>query len=165
MLDTNVCAKILRERSPELLALLTNEVNKGNRFVISATTYAALRTGALRHPDTDGQTALVDAFVQRLDGVLAVDAAAVDGALLVATVLHSNYMTGLLTPESWVSEEDAFDQAAKPGHTMSVLFSDREVSEIGHALVAKTVLVTDRAEELKFIRALKSVSWNWERIS
>lgn len=71
MLDTDTSSYVIRERDARLLATFQTQVRAGANVFISAVTYAELRLGALRSRSAPRHTAAIQAFCERLDGVLA----------------------------------------------------------------------------------------------
>ena len=83
MLDTRLCAYIMREQPEAVLTRLEQAVLRGDRIVISAVTWAARASG----PATQ---ALADAFCASLDAVLAWDRAAVDATTVIKAALAAD---------------------------------------------------------------------------
>ena len=52
MLDTCICSFIMREQPVSVISRLATEVERGNRIVVSAVTYAEMRYGQIgkKHP-------------------------------------------------------------------------------------------------------------------
>lgn len=73
MLDTCICSYIMRKRPASVLQRLTNEVEQGNRIVISAITYAEMRYVQIGKKASAKHKVLVDEFVERVDAVLSWD--------------------------------------------------------------------------------------------
>lgn len=87
MLDTCICSFIMRERPASVIQRLASEVERGNRIVISAITYAEMRYGQIGKKAAAKHKMLVDEFVKRLDAVLPWDHHAVDATVEAMRVL------------------------------------------------------------------------------
>ncbi|KVP70782.1 PIN domain-containing protein [Burkholderia ubonensis] len=131
MLDTNICSYIMRERPPVVLSRLQSCVGAQHRIVVSAVTYAEMRFGAIGRKASPKHADLVTAFVARLDGVLPLDAAAVDATTAVRTELAARG-----TP---IGANDA--------------------SIAGHAIAAGAVLVTHNTREFGRVGGLSFEDW------
>lgn len=131
MLDTNICSFIMRERPPEVLAKLQACVDAQQRIVVSAVTYAEMRFGSIGKKASPKHSALVSAFVARLDGVLPWDAAAVDETTRIRVELASRG-----TP-----------------------IGDNDAAIAGHAIAADAVLVTNNVREFKRVPGLRIEDW------
>ncbi len=70
MLDTCICAFVMREMPLSVLERLTREVAANNRIVISAITYAEMRYDQIGRKAPAKLASAIDAFVRRLHGVL-----------------------------------------------------------------------------------------------
>ncbi|KVD02379.1 twitching motility protein PilT [Burkholderia ubonensis] len=131
MLDTNICSYIMRERPPVVLSRLQSCVGAQHRIVVSAVTYAEMRFGAIGRKASPKHVDLVTAFVARLDGVLPLDAAAVDATTAVRAELAARG-----TP---IGANDA--------------------SIAGHAIAAGAVLVTHNTREFGRVDGLSFEDW------
>ncbi|KWB50070.1 PIN domain-containing protein [Burkholderia ubonensis] len=131
MLDTNICSYIMRERPPVVLSRLQSCVGAQHRIVVSAVTYAEMRFGAIGRKASPKHADLVTAFVARLDGVLPLDAAAVDATTAVRAELAARG-----TP---IGANDA--------------------SIAGHAIAAGAVLVTHNTREFGRVGGLSFEDW------
>ncbi|KWE87474.1 PIN domain-containing protein [Burkholderia ubonensis] len=131
MLDTNICSYIMRERPPVVLSRLQSCVGAQHRIVVSAVTYAEMRFGAIGRKASPKHADLVTAFVARLDGVLPLDAAAVDATTAVRAELAARG-----TP---IGANDA--------------------SIAGHAIAAGAVLVTHNTREFGRVDGLSFQDW------
>ncbi|KVA71213.1 twitching motility protein PilT [Burkholderia ubonensis] len=131
MLDTNICSYIMRERPPVVLSRLQSCVGAQHRIVVSAVTYAEMRFGAIGRKASPKHADLVTAFVARLDGVLPLDAAAVDATTAVRAELAARG-----TP---IGANDA--------------------SIAGHAIAAGAVLVTHNTREFGRVDGLSFEDW------
>ncbi|KWO84273.1 twitching motility protein PilT [Burkholderia ubonensis] len=131
MLDTNICSYIMRERPPVVLSRLQSCVGAQHRIVVSAVTYAEMRFGAIGRKVSPKHADLVTAFVARLDGVLPLDAAAVDATTAVRAELAARG-----TP---IGANDA--------------------SIAGHAIAAGAVLVTHNTREFGRVDGLSFEDW------
>lgn len=92
MLDTCICSFIMREHPAAVIRRLAAEVERGNRIVISAITYAEMRYGQIGKKASPKHKVLVDEFVQRLDGVIPWDLRAVDATVEVMRQLNASGM-------------------------------------------------------------------------
>lgn len=88
MLDTCICSFIMREHPDAVIRRLAGEVERGNRIVISAITYAEMRYGQIGKKASPKHKVLVDEFVRRLDAVIAWDLRAVDATVEVMRQLN-----------------------------------------------------------------------------
>ncbi|WP_431822293.1 PIN domain-containing protein [Burkholderia sp. F1] len=131
MLDTNICSTIMRERPPVVLSRLQSCVGAQHRIVVSAVTYAEMRFGTIGRKASPKHADLVTAFVERLDGVLPWDAAAVDATTAVRADLAARG-----TP---IGANDA--------------------SIAGHAIAAGAVLVTHDTREFGRVDGLSFEDW------
>ncbi|KVD65699.1 twitching motility protein PilT [Burkholderia ubonensis] len=131
MLDTNICSYIMRERPPVVLSRLQSCVGAQHRIVVSAVTYAEMRFGAIGRKASPKHADLVTAFVARLDGVLPLDAAAVDATTAVRAEFAARG-----TP---IGANDA--------------------SIAGHAIAAGAVLVTHNTREFGRVDGLSFEDW------
>ena len=89
MLDTCICSFIMREHPDAVIRRLAGEVERGNRIVISAITYAEMRYGQIGKRASPKHKVLVDEFVRRLDAVIAWDLRAVDATVEVMRQLNA----------------------------------------------------------------------------
>ena len=90
LLDTDICSYVMRARDPRLLAIMQDKARSGADLSISAVTYAELRLGAERSPHAERYNQAIQAFCDRLSGVLAWDKAAADAfALLQGRLLRT----------------------------------------------------------------------------
>ena len=78
LLDTDICSYVMRARDPRLLAIMQDKARSGADLSISAVTYAELRLGAERSRNADRYNQAIQAFCDRLSGVLAWDKTAAD---------------------------------------------------------------------------------------
>jgi tRNA(fMet)-specific endonuclease VapC len=133
MLDTNICSFIMRKRPPSVLEKMSQVVSTQSRIVVSAITYSELRFGAI-HPKASPKIGpMVDAFIQRLDGVLPWDAAAVDQTAIIRSELGR--------------------AGTSIGHNDSAI--------AGHALATGCVLVTNNLREFERIRCFGVLVVDW----
>nr|QLG00606.1 VagD [Leclercia adecarboxylata] len=86
MLDTGICALILREQPAALLKRLGQAVLDGDRIVVSAITWAEISLAA--RESGPAAELLADAFAARLDAILPWDRAAVDATTDVKVALR-----------------------------------------------------------------------------
>lgn len=89
MLDTCICSFIMREHPDAVIRRLAAEVERGNRIVVSAITYAEMRYGQISKKASPKHKVLVDEFVRRLDAVIAWDLRAVDATVEVMRQLNA----------------------------------------------------------------------------
>lgn len=89
MLDTCICSFIMREHPDAVIRRLSAEVERGNRIVISAITYAEMRYGQVGKKASPKHKVLVDEFARRLDAVIAWDLRAVDATVEVMRQLNA----------------------------------------------------------------------------
>lgn len=87
MLDTCICSFIMREQPASVINRLAAEVERGNRIVVSAVTYAEMRYGQIGKKASAKHKTLVDEFIKRLDAVLPWDKQAVDATVEIMGVL------------------------------------------------------------------------------
>ena len=131
MLDTNICSFVMRERPDSLLKVLQGHVENRDRLVISAITYAELRFGAIGKKSSPKHGTIVDQFMERIDGVLPWDKAAVD-----ATTAIKQYLATKGTP---IGPNDA--------------------AIAGNAVAARCVLVTNNTREFDRVPELRVEDW------
>ena len=131
MLDTCVCSFIMRERPETVLQRLASAVERNNRIVISAITYAEMRYGQIGKKASPKHKTLVDEFVKRLDAVLPWDQSAVD-----ATV-------------------EAKLQLAQAG----LLIGENDTAIAGHAIASGCTLVTNNVREFSHVEGLVFEDW------
>ncbi|HHW4678611.1 MAG TPA: PIN domain-containing protein [Xylella sp.] len=131
MLDTNICSFIMRERPEAVLTRLAQAVDAQHRIVVSAITYSEMRFGAISPKASPKVAGMVEAFVQRLDGVLPWDTAAVDQTAEIRANL------------------------ARLGASIG----NNDAAIAGHALAANCVLVTNNTRE--FIRVVGLPLEDW----
>lgn len=132
MLDTNMCSFIMRERPETLLKVLQGHVENKDRLVISAITYAELRFGAIGKKASPKHNLIVDQFMERIDGVVPWDKAAVD-----ATTAIKLYLAERGTP---IGANDA--------------------AIAGNAIAAGCVLVTNNTREFERVPDLRIEDWS-----
>jgi len=131
MLDTCICSFIMRERPLEVLKRLEHEVEQGHRIVISAVTYAEMRYGPIGKKASPRLGEVISAFVQRLDGILPWDAAAIDQAVEVRSQLAA---------------------AGTP-------IGSNDAAIAAHAMAAGCILVTNNTCEFSRIEGLHYEDW------
>lgn len=131
MLDTCICSFIMRERPESVLVRLAHEVSQQNRIVISAITYAEMRYGQIGKKASPKHAILVDEFVQRIDGILPWDHAAVDATIRVKQELATDG-----TP-----------------------IGENDTAIAGHAIASGCVLVTNNLREFSRVRGLVVEDW------
>ena len=121
----------MREKPLSVLQRLQEASQSQCRLVISAITYAELQYGAALREASPKHQLLVDAFVQRLDVVLAWDRKAVDASTTVKTLLEA---------------------AGTP-------ISSNDTAIAGHAIAAACVLVSNNTREISRVRDLTLEDW------
>jgi tRNA(fMet)-specific endonuclease VapC len=131
MLDTCICSFIMRERPETVLQRLASAVERNNRIVISAITYAEMRYGQIGKKASPKHKTLVDEFVKRLDAVLPWDQSAVDA-----------------TVESKL-------QLAQAG----LLIGENDTAIAGHAIASGCTLVTNNVREFSRVEGLVFEDW------
>lgn len=131
MLDTCICSFIMREHPASVIQHLSAEVEKGNRIVISAVTYAEMRYGQVGKKAAAKHKMLVDEFVKRLDAVLPWDQPAVD-----ATVEIMRDLTSAGTP-----------------------IGPNDTAIAGHAMASGCTLVTNNVREFGRVKGLVYEDW------
>lgn len=131
MLDTNICSFIIRRFPEQTLKRLQTHHDDGHVIVISAITYYEMRLGAVgkKAPARLGQA--IDAFLQRLDGVLDWTA---DAANQAATIHARLSRAG---------------QVIGPNDTMIA----------GHAMTSQCTLVSNNLSEFQRVKGLRLEDW------
>lgn len=131
MLDTCICSFIMREHSASVISRLAAEVERGNRIVVSAVTYAEMRYGQIGKKASAKHKPLVDEFVKRLDAVLPWDHPAVDATVELMQAL------------------------AKAGTPIGA--NDSAIA--GHAIASACTLVTNNVREFSRVPGLVYEDW------
>lgn len=131
MLDTCICSFIMREHPDAVIRRLAGEVERGNRIVISAITYAEMRYGQIGKRASPKHKVLVDEFVRRLDAVIAWDLRAVDATVEVMRQLNA---------------------AGTP-------IGPNDTAIAGHAIAIACTLVTNNVREFSRVPALVYEDW------
>jgi tRNA(fMet)-specific endonuclease VapC len=131
MLDTNICSFIMRQRPEIVLSVLQSHVDKRDRIVISAITYAELRFGAIGKKASQKHNMIVNEFMERVDGVLAWDQLAVDETTQIKKTLS--------------------DQGNPIGNNDTMI--------AGHAISEGCVLVTNNTREFERVPDLQIEDW------
>ena len=131
MLDTNTCSFLIRQRPDYLLDKLQQTVVSGHQVVVSAITYAELRFGAASKKASPTIAGVVSEFIERLDGVLAWDKAAVESSTTVKADLES--------------------RGTPIGHNDTLI--------AGHAIATGARLVTDNLQEFSRVTDLQCENW------
>ncbi|EFU6042127.1 type II toxin-antitoxin system VapC family toxin [Escherichia coli] len=129
MLDTGICALILREQPAALLKRLEQAVLDGDRIVVYAITWAGISLAARESGPAAQQ--LADAFAARLDAILPWDRAAVDATADIKVAL-------------------------RPAGTP---IGPDDTAIAGHAIAAGAVLVTGKGEEFERVPGLVLEDW------
>lgn len=131
MLDTCICSFIMREQPASVISRLATEVERGNRIVVSAVTYAEMRYGQIGKKASATHKFLVDEFVKRLDAVLPWDKQAVDATIELMQVL------------------------AKAGTPIGA--NDSAIA--GHAIASACTVVTNNVREFSRVPGLVYEDW------
>ncbi|MBC5792036.1 PIN domain-containing protein [Providencia sp. JUb39] len=131
MLDTNICSFIMREQPMYLLQKLQDCVIHRHSIVISAITYSEMRFGAIGKKASPKHNFLVDAFCERLDGILAWDKDAIDATTAI---------------------KKALTEAGTP-------IGNNDTAIAGHALATNSILVTNNTREFSRVLGLKLEDW------
>jgi len=131
MLDTCICSFIMREHPDAVIRRLAAEVERGNRIVISAITYAEMRYGQIGKKASPKHKVLVDEFVRRLDAVIAWDLRAVDATVEVMRQLNA---------------------AGTP-------IGPNDTAIAGHAIAIGCTLVTNNVREFRRVPGLVYEDW------
>ncbi len=108
----------MRERTESVLDILQRHVNSRNKIVISSITYAELRFGAIGKKASPKHNSIVDAFMERVDAVLAWDQSAVEATTHIKKTLG--------------------DQGTPIGNNDSMI--------AGHAISEQCILVTNNTK-------------------
>ncbi|VVM72723.1 Ribonuclease VapC2 [Pseudomonas fluorescens] len=119
------------ERPESVLQRLAAAVERNNRIVISAITYAEMRYRQIGKKASPKHKTLVDEFVKRLDAVLPWDQSAVD-----ATV-------------------EAKLQLTQAG----LLIGENDTAIAGHAIASGCTLVTNNVREFSRVEGLAFEDW------
>ncbi len=135
MLDTNICSFIMRERPLHLLEVLQAHVEKKERIVVSAITYAEMRFGAIGKKASPKHNIIVNEFMERIDSVLAWDQDAVE----------------------------ATTQIKKDLSVKGTPIGANDAAIAGHAIASNCILVTNNTKE--FIRAKGLQIEDWTQIN
>lgn len=131
MLDTNICSFIMREHPEAVIRRLEQAVLRRHRIVVSAITYAEMRSGAIGKKASPRHTALVDAFCLRLDAVLPWDRAAVDATTAIKAAMA----------------------------TAGTPIGPNDTAIAGHAVATGAILVTNNVREFERVPALMLEDW------
>jgi len=131
MLDTNICSFIMRERPESVLKTLQAHSDNRDRIIISAITYAELRFGAIGKKASPKHNVIVNAFMERIDSVLAWDQSAVDATTRIKKILSDNG-----TP-----------------------IGNNDTMIAGHAISERCILVTNNTNEFLRVPDLQIEDW------
>ncbi|AWK13695.1 type II toxin-antitoxin system VapC family toxin [Candidatus Fukatsuia symbiotica] len=131
MLDTNICSFIMRKRPTEVIIKLQRCVERKDKIVVSAITYAEMRFGAIGKKASPKHIYLVDEFVKRFDSILPWDVAAIDATTSVKLELAK-----LGTP-----------------------IGGNDAAIAGHALSVGAILVTNNVKEFERVKELTIEDW------
>lgn len=121
----------MREQPEEVIRRLEQAVLRNHRIVVSAITYAEMRFGAIGKKASPRHIQLVDAFCARLDAVLSWDRAAVDATTEIKAALAA---------------------AGTP-------IGPNDTAIAGHAIAARTILVTNNTREFERVPGLQLEDW------
>ncbi|MCW2285455.1 tRNA(fMet)-specific endonuclease VapC [Rhodoblastus acidophilus] len=135
MLDTNICAYIMRERPLAVLERLQTVVESQHSVVISVVTYYEMLLGTVGRKASPRHADLVAAFVARLSDILPWDRSAAEQAMRISRAL-----------------------AAK-----GTPIGGNDAMIAGHALAAGCVLVTNNVREFERVEGLIFENWVGER--
>jgi len=117
----------MRKRPENVLNVLQSHVDKRERIVISAITYAELRFGAIGKKASPRHNVIVNEFMERVDGVLAWDRLAVEATAHIKKILS--------------------DQGNPIGNN--------DIMIAGHAISESCVLVTNDTREYERVSGLQ----------
>jgi tRNA(fMet)-specific endonuclease VapC len=131
MLDTNICSFIIRRFPEQTLKRLQTHHDNGQVIVISVITFYEMRLGAVGKKAPARLGKAIDAFLQRLDGVLEWTVDAADQAARV----HARLSRA--------------GQVIGPNDTMIA----------GHALASKCTLVSNNLAEFQRVKGLRLEDW------
>jgi len=131
MLDTNICAFIMRERPTTVLERLQAASDRHDEIVVSVITYYEMLLGTIGKKASPRHGALVEAFVARLSAILPWERASADAAAHV-----SKNLTAKGTP-----------------------IGGADTMIAGHALSAGCVLVTNNVREFSRVAGLQVEDW------
>ena len=131
MLDTCICSFIMREQPDAVLKRLEQAVLRNHRIVVSAITYAEMRSGATGPKASPRHIELVDAFCARLDAILPWDRAAVDATTIIKVALR----------------------------TAGTPIGPNDTAIAGHAVSVGAILVTMNEGEFERVPGLKLEDW------
>ncbi|MBE0362115.1 hypothetical protein PULV_a3914 [Pseudoalteromonas ulvae UL12] len=131
MLDTCICSFIMREQPISVLQKLQGAISNQSRIVISAITYAEMRFGSIGKKASPKHTALVEAFLQRVDEVLPWDTKAVDATTEVKRALS--------------------DKGTPIGANDTAI--------AGHAIATNCILITNNVREFSRVEGLNYEDW------
>ncbi len=121
----------MRKTPSSLLDRLEQCVTSKGKIIVSAITYSELRFGAISPKAKPKHIEMVDAFVQRLDGILPWDAAAVDETARIRSLLS---------------------RAGTP-------IGNNDAAIAGHAIVSRSVLITNNVREFQRVPGLVFEDW------
>jgi tRNA(fMet)-specific endonuclease VapC len=131
MLDTNICAFIMRERPASVLERLQEVAESQHQIVISVITYYEMLLGTVGRNASPRHAGLVEAFAARLSAILPWEGA----AAVEATRIKQ-------------------DLAAK-----GTPIGGNDIMIAGHALAADCVLVTNNVREFARVDGLRIENW------
>jgi tRNA(fMet)-specific endonuclease VapC len=131
MLDTNICSFIMRERPLHLLEVLQAHVEKKDRIVVSAITYAEMRFGAIGKKASPKHNIIVNEFMERIDSVLAWNKNAVEATTEI--------------------KKDLSDKGTPIGANDTAI--------AGHAIASNSILITNNTKEFKRVKGIQIEDW------
>jgi tRNA(fMet)-specific endonuclease VapC len=131
MLDTNICSFIMREKPINVLEKLEEAVTQSHSIVISAITYSEILFGAINPKASSKIMLMVNAFLERLDGILPWDSEAVQETAKIKKFLFS-----LGTP-----------------------IGNNDTAIAGHAISSGCILVTNNTREFLRVPNLHLIDW------
>jgi len=121
----------MRERPESVLKTLQAHSDNRDRIIISAITYAELRFGAIGKKASPKHNVIVNAFMERIDSVLAWDQSAVDATTRIKKILSDNG-----TP-----------------------IGNNDTMIAGHAISERCILVTNNTNEFLRVPDLQIEDW------
>ena len=131
MLDTCICAFIMRENPIFVVEKLQSAVNNQHRVVISAITYQEMKFGLIGKRAKPKHAILVSEFLKRIDGILPWDKEAADATTEVKRQLM----------------------------TKGTPIGSNDTAIAGHAIATDCVLVTNNTREFSRVDGLKYEDW------
>lgn len=121
----------MRKRPESVLKILQEKVEHRDRIVISSITYAEMRFGAIGKKASPKHNLIVDAFMERVDEVLAWDSNAVDETVKIKKELSDK----------------------------GLMIGANDTMIAGHAISKKCILVTNNVKEFERVKSPKIEDW------